>query len=133
MNGILTALMEREDVGALVDGGVANNVPARTAWRQVQRGKIGTRNCYYLAMDCFYPQYGLGHVFLQPLTRLISYQVALNARYAQRRLEMYPTLSPINLLPSGEELDKAVGWGRAQVTQHIPYIRKFLERVRWAP
>ncbi|MDG2304963.1 MAG: patatin-like phospholipase family protein [Candidatus Binatia bacterium] len=133
MDGILTELMKREDVGALVDGGVANNVPARTAWHQVQRGKIGTRNCYYLAMDCFYPQYGLGHIWLQPVTRLISYQVALNARYAQRRLEMYPTLSPINLLPSSAELDKAVGWGHAQINQHIPYIQKFLERVRWVP
>ncbi len=131
MNGILTALMEREDVSALVDGGVANNVPARTAWHQVQRGKIGTRNCYYLAMDCFYPQYGPGHIWLQPVTRLVSYQVALNARYAHRRLEMYPTLSPITLLPEASELDKAVGWGHDQIQQHVPYIAKFLERVRW--
>lgn len=131
MNDILPHLMEREDVGALVDGGVANNVPARTAWHQVRRGKIGTRNCYFLAMDCFYPQFGLGHLWLQPVTRLISFQVALNARYAHRRHEMHPTLSPLNLLPTPAELDKAVGWGRKQITEHLPYIEKFLERVRW--
>lgn len=129
---ILSELMRREEVSALVDGGVANNVPARTAWQQVRRGKIGTRNCYFLAMDCFYPQYGLGHVWLQPVTRLVSYQVALNARYAHRRHEMYPTLSPVNLLPNYSELDNAVQWGRSQMEMHVPYIKKFLERVRWA-
>lgn len=132
MNEILSALMEREEVTALVDGGVANNVPIRPAWQQVHRGKIGTRNCYYLAMDCFYPQYGLGHVWLQPLTRLVSYQVALNARYAHRVHKMYPTLSPLALLPSESELDDAVSWGRAQIEPHVPYIERFLERVRWS-
>lgn len=132
MNGILTELMERESVSALVDGGVANNVPARVAWQQVRNGKIGTRNCYFLAMDCFYPQYGLGHIWLQPVTRLVSYQVALNARYAHRRLEMHPTLSPVNLLPTYAELDRAVDWGSSQIRTHLPYISRFLERVRWA-
>lgn len=132
MNGILNQLMDREDVAALVDGGVANNVPVRTAWQQVQRGKIGTRNCYYLAMDCFYPQFGLGHFWLQPVTRLVAYQVALNKRYAHRVHQMYPTLSPVNLLPTAEELDTAVDWGRAQLEPHLPYVQKFLERVRWS-
>jgi len=133
MEAILDRLMEREDVGALVDGGVADNVPTRIAWQQVQRGKIGTRNCYYLAFDCFYPQYGPGHLWLQPVTRLIAYQVALGARYAQRRIEMHPTPSPVNLLPAPKDLDRAVRWGREQVQKDIPFVKKFLERVRWVP
>ncbi len=36
MEALLTQLMERNDVVALVDGGVANNVPSGPAWRQVQ-------------------------------------------------------------------------------------------------
>ena len=84
MDAILTKLMEREDVSALVDGGVANNVPARTAWTQVQNGRIGTRNTYVLAFDCFHPQLSLGHIWMQPVTRAVAYQVALNQRYAQR-------------------------------------------------
>lgn len=133
MNKILTELMEREEVAALVDGGVANNVPARTAWRQVQKGKIGTRNCYFLAFDCFHPQLGWGHFWLQPVTRLVAYQVALNERFAQRRIEFRPTLSPINLLPSPDELDEAVAWGRRQMSAELPRIQKFFERVRWVP
>lgn len=133
MHEILPALMKREGVIALVDGGVANNVPARTAWRQVQNGKVGTRNCYFLAFDSFHPQLGPGHVWLQPVTRLVAYQVALNKRYAQRRIEFRPTLSPINLLPRPKEFDRAVGWGRRQMSEELPRIQKFFERVRWVP
>jgi hypothetical protein len=133
MQAILRGLMERDDVVALVDGGVANNVPVGPAWRQVQDGRIGTRNAYYLAFDCFHPQRGLGHFWLQPLTRLIGLQVALNERYAHRRVEFRPTLSPINLLPTADELDQAVKWGRQQMAGELPRIQKFFERVRWVP
>lgn len=129
MNTLLQELIEREDIIALVDGGVANNVPSRTAWRQVQAGKIGTRNCYILAFDCFHPQ--LSHAWLQPITRVVAYQVALNQRYARKRIEFKPTLSPINLLPSAEDLDRAVAWGRNQMSEEISEVRKFFERVRW--
>ena len=133
MEQILTSLMEREDVVALVDGGVANNVPVGPAWRQVREGRIGTRNAYYLAFDSFHPQSGLGHLWLQPLTRVIAFQVATNERYAHRRIEFRPTLSPINLLPKPAELDEAVEWGRAQMREELPRIQKFFERVRWVP
>ncbi len=132
MESTLTQLMERDDVVALVDGGVANNVPAAPAWRQVQAGRIGTRNAYYLAFDCFHPQSSLGHIWLQPVTRLISLQVALNERYAHQRIEFSPTLSPINLLPNAKSLDQAVRWGRDQTAQELPRLAKFFERVRWS-
>ena len=133
MEAILQKLMERDDVVALVDGGVANNVPTGPAWRQIQQGRIGTRNAYFLAFDCFHPQGGLGHFWLQPLTRVIALQVALNDRYAHQRIEFRPTLSPLNLLPSPKELDQAVRWGRNQITQELPRLEKFFERVRWTP
>ncbi len=133
MESTLTQLMERDDVVALVDGGVANNVPSAPAWRQVQQGRIGTRNAYFLAFDCFHPQIGLGHLWLQPVTRLISLQVALNERYSHQRIEFHPTLSPINLLPDESALEKAVTWGRDQITPELPRLAKFFERVRWSP
>lgn len=131
MDRMLGDLMEREDVTALVDGGVANNVPARTAWRKVQAGKIGTRNVYVLAFDCFHPQIGIQHLMFQPITRVVAYQVALNQRFAHKRIEFKPTLSPINLLPNPNDLDRAVGWGRQQMSELLPEIQKFFERVKW--
>jgi predicted acylesterase/phospholipase RssA len=133
METLLTQLMERDDVVALVDGGVANNVPAGPAWRQVQEGRIGTRNAYYLAFDSFHPQGGVGHLWLQPLTRVVALQVATNERYAHRRIEFKPTLSPIRLLPAPAQLDRAVKWGRTQMAEELPLLHKFFERVRWVP
>lgn len=133
MDALLSELCEREEVVALVDGGVANNVPSRTAWRRVQEGVIGTRNAYVLSFDCFHPQITLGHVFLQPLTRVIGLQVASGDRYTHRRVEFRPTLSPLNLLPRPAEVDRAVGWGRKQMSREIPKLQKYLERVRWHP
>ena len=131
MDVALSKLMEREEVVALVDGGVANNVPSGPAWRQVQSGRIGTRNAYYLAFDSFHPQYSLGHVWMQPLTRVLALQVAPNDRYAHRRIEFAPTLSPIDLIPSSNRLDRAFAWGRRQMAGELPRIQKFFERVRW--
>ncbi|MFK7897769.1 MAG: patatin-like phospholipase family protein [Myxococcota bacterium] len=133
MEALLRKLMEREDVVALVDGGVANNVPVGPAWRQVQDGRMGTRNAYYLAFDSFHPQGGLGHFWMQPLTRLVAYQVATNDRYAHQRIQFKPTLSPLQLLPPPGKLDEAVRWGRAQMASALPRMLKFFERVRWVP
>lgn len=133
MEALLTGVMERDEVVALVDGGVANNVPVGPAWRQVQEGRIGTRNAVYLAFDSFHPQRGVGHLWLQPLTRVVALQVATNDRYAHRRIQFAPTLSPINLLPAPKELDRAVGWGRAQMAEELPRLQKLFERVRWVP
>jgi predicted acylesterase/phospholipase RssA len=133
MEAILGQLMERDDVVALVDGGVANNVPTGPAWRQVQDGRIGTRNVYYLAFDSFHPQSGVGHLWMQPITRLVALQVATNDRYAHRRIEFHPTLSPVRLLPGAAQLDRAVKWGRSQMAAELPLLQKFFERVRWVP
>ena len=73
----------------------------------------------------------LGHFWMQPITRVVAYQVALNQRYARKRIEFRPTLSPMNLLPPANELDQAVGWGRQQMSQSLPEIQKFFEPVRW--
>ncbi|MEM9175444.1 MAG: patatin-like phospholipase family protein [Myxococcota bacterium] len=131
MDEALQALMEREEVVALVDGGVANNVPTGPAWRQVRNGRIGTRNAYYLAFDSFHPQFSPGHLWMQPLTRVLALQVAPNDRYAHRRIEFSPTLSPIDLIPSSNRLDRAFAWGRGQMAAELPRIQKFFERIRW--
>ncbi|MBK6577977.1 MAG: patatin-like phospholipase family protein [Sandaracinaceae bacterium] len=131
MHSIASALMEREEIDAMVDGGVANNVPARTAWRQVHAGKIGTRNCYYLAFDCLSPQMSLGHAWMNLGERVLEMQVALNKRYMHRRVAFKPTLSPVTLLPNAKQMDQAVAWGRAQMSGEVTRIQKHMERVRY--
>ncbi len=131
MHWVLTELMQQEEVVALVDGGVANNVPANTAFRRVQEGIIGTRNCFYLGFDSLHPQRTLGHLWLRPIEHILSLQVALNERYMHRHVRFEPTLSPIHVLPKKRELDQAMRWGRAQMGAELPLVQKYLEPVRW--
>lgn len=129
--GILTELFEREDLAALVDGGVTANVPAEIAWRRVQAGKLGTRNVFSLALDCFHPQWDPGHLWLQPITQGVQLQMVRNAPFADWVLRMEPTLSPLNLVPEPQQVDNAIEWGRASVEPLLPMIRRFLEPVAW--
>jgi predicted acylesterase/phospholipase RssA len=130
-DGILTELFEREDLAALVDGGVTANVPAEIAWRRVQAGKLGTRNVFSLALDCFHPQWDPGHLWLQPITQGVQLQMVRNAPFADWVLRMEPTLSPLNLVPEPQQVDNAIEWGRASIEPLLPMIRRFLEPVAW--
>lgn len=131
MHETLKTLLRREDVVALIDGGVANNVPANTAYRRVQEGVMGTRNAFYLGFDCFHPQTSLGHFALHPIERIVSLQVARNQRFLHDCIRFPRTLSPVNLLPKEREMDTAMRWGREAMASRLPLIRKFFEEVRW--
>jgi patatin-like phospholipase len=54
MHPILDALLEEEDIAAIVDCGAASNVPVELAWKRVRDGKLGTRNACYLAFESFH-------------------------------------------------------------------------------
>ena len=128
---MLDALMLQDELFALVDGGVANNVPGRTAWRHVQRGKIGTRNCFYLGFDCFHPQLAPRHLWLWPITQGVQLQMMVNGPYMDRVVRFKPTLSPVNLMPSGDQIDRAIGWGRAQIEKELPLLKAALTPFEW--
>ncbi|WP_183095109.1 patatin-like phospholipase family protein, partial [Nocardioides stalactiti] len=129
---LLDELLERRDVAALVDGGAASNVPAEQAWIKVQRGRIGTRNATYLALDCFHPQLDPRHLWLTPITRAVNLQMVRNAPYCDYLLETSPTLSPLTLAPNARSLEQAISWGRASAEQAIPFVLKMQEPVWWA-
>jgi predicted acylesterase/phospholipase RssA len=128
---VLDTVLEREDVSALVDGGVTANVPAAFAWERVQAGAIGTRNAFVLAFDCFHPQWDPRHLWLQPITQAVALQRARDVRYADWVLRFEPTLSPVTLVPSPETVDQAIGWGRAAIEPLLPMLERSLEPVWW--
>ena len=131
MTEMLEALFMREDLMCLVDGGIINNVPVRSAWNQVHNGKIGTRNCYYLGFDCFHPQLTLNHALTLPVEYALQTQVAVNHPFAHNIIKFKPTLAPANLVPSAESIDKSYGWGFKQMNENIPLTNKFFETVEW--
>lgn len=130
-DAILSELRRQHDVALFVDGGVAANVPARIAWERVQGGRIGTRNAFYLALDCFHPQWDPRHLWLWPVTQAVRLQMASQKPYFDWLLRFEPTLSPINLLPSAQDFDSAFKWGWDQADVMLPFLFKALEPVDW--
>ncbi|ORW09831.1 patatin-like phospholipase family protein [Mycolicibacter longobardus] len=131
MEPMFDALLADNDVGALVDGGAASNVPLELAWKRVRAGRLGTRNACYLAFDCFHPQWDPKHLWLVPITQAIQLQMVRNAPYADHLVRFSPTLSPVNLAPSAATIDRACQWGRKSVEHAIPVVSALLEPVWW--
>ncbi|MEZ0365044.1 patatin-like phospholipase family protein [Mycobacterium sp. pUA109] len=131
MYPILDALLADNDVGALVDGGAASNVPVELAWKRVRDGRLGTRNACYLAFDCFHPQWDPRHLWLVPITQAVQLQMVRNAPYADHLVRFSPTLSPANLAPSAATIDRACQWGHRSVDRAIPVTSALLEPTWW--
>lgn len=131
MAPLFDALLADNDVGALVDGGAASNVPLELAWKRIRAGRLGTRNACYLAFDCFHPQWDPKHLWLVPITQAIQLQMVRNAPYADHLVRFSPTLSPVNLAPSAATIDRACQWGRNSVEHAIPVVSALLEPIWW--
>lgn len=130
-DAILAQLRLKENVALFVDGGVSSNVPARLAWEGVQAGRIGTRNAFYLALDCFHPQLDPRHLWLAPVTQAVQLQLPAQRPYFDWLMRFEPTLSPVNLLPSPPDFDRAFKWGWDQADVMLPFLLKALEPVIW--
>jgi len=128
---LLDQLLADKQVAALVDGGAASNVPAEQAWIGVQRGRLGTRNAVYVALDCFHPQWDPKHLWLTPITRAVQIGMVRNAPFADHLIRMSPTLAPTNLAPAPAALDQAIEWGRASMEPAMTFVNKMLEPVWW--
>jgi predicted acylesterase/phospholipase RssA len=131
MQPLFDAVLADNDVGALVDGGAASNVPVELAWKRVRDGRLGTRNACYLAFDCFHPQWDPRNLWLVPITQAIQLQMVRNAPYADHLVRFSPTLSPVNLAPSAATIERACQWGRKSVERAIPVISALLEPIWW--
>ena len=131
MDPILDALLEEEDIAAIVDGGAASNVPVELAWKRVHDGKLGTRNACYLAFESFHPQWNPRHLWLVPITQAIQLQMVRNAPYADHLVRFEPTLSPVNLAPSVAAIDRACEWGHNSVDKAIPVTSALLQPTWW--
>lgn len=130
---VYAELMKRHDLSALVDGGVADNVPARAAWQGIERGRLGHRNAYYLAFDCLFPKLDPKHLWLWPVAQAVQTQMRSNRVYADTMMRFEPTLSPVNIVPAASSVDQAYDWGWAQMDRAMPEVRAMLEPATQAP
>lgn len=128
MHGLVQQVMDLYGINRLVDGGVVNNVPSRVAWESVQRGDLGTRNAFILAMDCFAPQL-TRNLMVHPLQRLLRAQVSSNARYAGFTKSFRHVLSPLELIPDERKLGLALRNGYREMARERRFIREMMRPI----
>ncbi len=121
----IAALMESNGLLWLTDGGVTDNVPARTAWRAVQRGLIGTRNSFIVALDGFSPR--LSTPLWYPIQVIARENVKRSMPYAHHYHAFKKTLSPVELLPQVAPVMGIVESAKAELLADLPFIQRMME------
>jgi len=124
MHELLRALFERHDLFRLMDGGIADNVPARAAWQAVQDGRLGTRNAFVVAFDGFGPK--LSQPLWFSVERLVAQNVARNLPFIDHRRVFQQVLSPVELLPSVSRLQRAIQWGKEELLPDMPFVSRMV-------
>jgi predicted acylesterase/phospholipase RssA len=126
MVALCEELVRREGVFRLVDGGLADNLPAREAWRAVQSGAVGERDPFVLAMDAFAPQLTTRHLLFLPLMRIAAENSRAGRQVAHATLTFKHVLSPLSVVPSAAEFMRAVDNGRKETEPHVQFVRKMV-------
>lgn len=124
MHELLGRLFAEKELFRLVDGGITDNVPARTAWRYVHSGRLGIRNALVLALDAFAPR--LATPLWLPLQQIADANVRASLRYAHLQRRFTRTLSPIDLVPSVGAVMRAIDQGREELAAEMPVLARLL-------
>ena len=120
MRALLDDLFRREDLFRLVDGGLVDNLPARAAWGAVQRGWLGSRNAFVLALEGFGPK--LSQPLWYGLQQLAAGNVAWNRPFIHLHKSLQRVLSPADIVPDREDLARAVNDGKAELHPDLPFL-----------
>lgn len=123
MKALLDDLYARYGITRLSEGGLVNNLPARPAWNEVQSGRIGRRNAFVLALDCFAPKLLHNPVFY-PVQQIVRPNVQRNLPYANLYVPMKRVLSPLNLVPALPDVTNAMRWTMEELSPQMPYIER---------
>ncbi|BDG04820.1 patatin-like phospholipase family protein [Anaeromyxobacter oryzae] len=124
MHRLLAAVLERHDVARLCDGGLVDNLPARAAWAAVQRGAVGTRNAFVLALEGFGPK--LAHPLWFGLEQLAAKNVARSRPFAHHHRSFQRVLSPLEIVPDDETLRRAVQGAKAELHPDLPFVARMV-------
>jgi len=124
MHRLLAALLDRHDVARLVDGGLVDNLPARAAWAAVQRGAVGPRNAFVLALEGFAPK--LSQPIWFGLEQLAAQNVQRNRPFIHHLRSFERVLSPMEIVPSADELQRAVQAGKAELHPDMPFVSRMV-------
>lgn len=122
---LLESIFREHSLLRVTDGGVADNVPARTAWRAVQQGTISTRNAFILALDGFSPR--LSTPLWLPIQQVAYQNVKRSIAYSNLYFAFRRTLSPVELLPRSATVMRNVETAKQELLVELPFIQRMLE------
>ena len=131
MKRLLDGLYSEYGITRLTEGGLVNNVPARPAYAEVMRGRIGRRNPFVVALDCFSPR--ARSLAWYPVQQVVRPNVKANIPYSHLYFELERRLSPVNLVPSVDQVTQAMGWTSEELEPHVPYIVEACRPIRVLP
>jgi hypothetical protein len=105
-----------------------DNLPARAAWGAVQRGAIGTRNAFVLALEGFGPK--LTQPLWYGLEQLAAQNVARNLDFVHHRRSFQRVLSPAEIVPSTRALQRAILAGKSELHPDMPFVARMCRPFR---
>lgn len=127
MKKLLDDLYARYGITRLAEGGIVNNVPVRPAWTEVMRGRLGTRNAFFVALDCFAPK--LRRAPFLPIMQICKANVARNLPFANFYHALDRTLNPLNLVPKRADMVRAMDWTYEELQPKMPWIEACLGEI----
>ena len=128
---LLDRLYGEWGITRLTEGGLVNNLPARPLWTAAMSGRLGRRNPFVLALDCFAPQpSSLGWMAVQQVVRP---NVKANLPYAHYYFALEKRLSPVNLVPTVHDVVRAMRWTHDELEPHVPFIQEMCRTLRALP
>jgi predicted acylesterase/phospholipase RssA len=122
MHAILGGLLARHDLFRLVDGALVDILPARAAWSAVQRGAIGSRNAFVLALEGFSPK--ITQPLWYGLEQLAAQNVGRNRPFIHHLRSFQKTLSPMEVVPDEPALRRAVQDGKAELHPDMAFVAR---------
>lgn len=121
MRRLLDQLYGEHGITRLLEGGLVNNLPCKPAFDQVMKGRIGIRNHFTLAMDCFAP--GRQNFIFAPVMQLVRGSVKANTPYAHHVHTLKKRLNPLNMVPPMATMERAMDWTIEELAPSIPQIQ----------
>mgnify|MGYP001286059294 CR=1 FL=1 len=127
MRRLLDNLYGATGITRLLEGGVINNLPCRPAYAEVMNGRLGRRNPFVFAMDCFAPR-ARSPIFL-PVQQLVRPNVVRNTPYAHLVFNMKRRLNPLNLVPKMPDITKAMGWTIEELEPDMDFVERMCQEI----
>jgi predicted acylesterase/phospholipase RssA len=127
MRRLLDTLYGATGITRLLEGGLVNNLPCRPAYAEVMGGRIGRRNPFVFAMDCFAPR-ARSPIFM-PAQQLVRANVVRNIPYAHLVFNLKRRLNPLNLVPKMMDITKAMNWTIEELEPDMDFMERMCQEI----